>query len=346
MKTPHENAPQRTLRVPAGMADVAGHRNRPCPKSSATFVGNAWSCTVRLVVDDERALPHAAQDLMALLARIDGVASRFRPDSALSVANRAAGRPTPIPKLLVDLVDAALDAAAQTAGAVDPTLCLAMQRTGYDRDIRTVPADGPQVATPETLPHPGAWRRVRLHREAGLLTVPRGSALDLGATAKAWTADHAAHALAARYDTAVLVELGGDLAVAGGRPDGWCVQVAERESGDGQLVLVRHGGLTTSTTTVRTWRRGGALQHHLLDPATGRPAAGPWRTASVAAPCALAANVASTAAIVLGADAQEWLAARGLPARLVAQDGTITTTGGWPAPLSVAQDEDGTAVAA
>jgi thiamine biosynthesis lipoprotein len=306
--------------------------------SAATFVGSAWSCTVRLVVDDERSLPHAAKDLMALLARIDVVASRFRPDSALSIANKQAGRPTPVPKLLVDLVDAALDAAAQTAGAVDPTLGLAMQRTGYDRDIRTVPVDARTAATPGDSPTPGAWRRVRLHREAGLLTVPLGGALDLGATAKAWTADHAAQALAARYDTAVLVELGGDLAVAGNRPGGWCVQVAEREGGPGQLVLVRHGGLATSTTTVRTWRRGGIAQHHILDPVTGRPADGPWRTASVAAPCALAANVASTAAIVLGDGALDWLGARNLPARLVSRDGAVVTTPGWPDDVVAPQD--------
>jgi FAD:protein FMN transferase len=295
---------------------------------TATFVGSAWSCTVRLVVDDERALRPAADDLLALLDRVDRAASRFRTDSALSIANRAAGRPTPIPRLLVDLVGAALDAAVQTAGAVDPTLGLAMHRIGYDRDIHSVSPDAADDLT-ET-DRPGTWRSVRLHREAGLLTVPRGTALDLGATAKAWTADHAAQALAARYDTAVLVELGGDLAVAGDRPDGWCIRVAERDGADGQLVLVRDGGLTTSTTTVRTWQRAGRTMHHIIDPATGLPATGRWRTASVAASSALAANIASTYSVVRGKDAVEWLIAGGLAARLVAQDGSITTTPGWP----------------
>lgn len=295
---------------------------------SATFVGTAWSCTVRLVVDDARALRPAAEDLMALLDRVDRAASRFRPDSALSVANRAAGRPTPVPRLLVDLVAAALDAAEQTAGAVDPTLGRALHRIGYDRDIRSVipgPAD-----VPPAIDHQDRWRSVRLHREAGLLTVPRGVALDLGATAKAWTADHAARALAARYSTAVLVELGGDLAVAGDRADGWCIRVAEREGADGHLVLVRRGGLATSTTTVRTWQRAGHAMHHIVDPSTGLPTVGPWRTASIAAPSALAANIASTRSLVRGSDAVEWLTRRGLAARLVAQDGSFTTTPGWP----------------
>jgi FAD:protein FMN transferase len=295
---------------------------------TGSYVGSAWSCTVRLVVDDQRVLRPATEDFLTLLARVDAVASRFRPDSALSIANARAGRPTPVPRLLVDLVAVALEAGDQTDGLVDPTVGLAVRRSGYDRDIRAVAPDGPAVASARAA---AGWRDVVLHREAGLLTVPAGTALDLGATAKAYVADHAAQALSRRYDTAVLVELGGDLSVAGNRPDGWCIQVAEHEAGDGQLVLVRHGGLTTSTTIVRQWRRGGRPMHHVIDPRTGGPAEGPWRTATVAAPCALAANVASTAALILGARAVDWLEARGLAARLVDQDGRITTTVDWPA---------------
>jgi FAD:protein FMN transferase len=295
---------------------------------SATSVTRAWSCTVRLVVDDERTLAAAAEDLTTLLARVDKAASRFRRDSALSIANARVGRPTAIPKLLVELVGVALDAAARTDGAVDPTVGLAMHHIGYDRDIAAIAADGPAL---RHLTPGRRWQDVRLNREAGLLTVPPGTALDLGATAKAHVADRAAAALSRRYRTAVLVELGGDLAVAGHPERGWGVRVAEREGEEGQLVVVRHGGLATSTTIVRRWTRGAAAMHHIVDPRTGAPADGPWRTASVAAPTALAANVASTAAIVMGEPALGWLEARGLTARLVARDGAVATTGNWPA---------------
>jgi len=294
---------------------------------SAAFTTRAWSCSVRLVVDDARVLRNASADLVALLDRVDQVASRFRPDSALSKANALAGRPTPIPRLLVDLVEAALQAAAQTDGLVDPTLGKALCALGYDRDIAAVRRDGEAV---RSAPPRRTWHDLHLDRGAGLLTVPTGAALDLGATAKAYVADHAAAALHARYGSAVMVELGGDIAVAGNRPDGWCVTVAERDGDAGQLLLLRHGGLVTSTTTVRNWRRGAETLHHIVDPRTGRPAAGPWRTVSVAAPRALAANVASTAAIVLGAEAVTWLSERSIAARLVARDGRITTTAGWP----------------
>jgi thiamine biosynthesis lipoprotein len=287
----------------------------------------AWSCTMRLAVTDQRALRPAARDLTDLLERVDAAASRFRPDSALSVANARAGRPVPVPALLVDLVGAALDAAARSNGAVDPTVGRVMHAIGYDRDIATLEPDGAAiVARPARL----TWRDVRLDREVGLLTVPAGTALDLGATAKAYVADLAARTISERYHVGTMVELGGDIAFAGKRLGGWQVRVAEREGLPGQVVTIREGGLTTSTTTVRQWRRGGRLAHHIVDPRTGLPTDGLWRTASVYAPSALLANTGSTAAIVKGAQAGAWLQSQNVAARLVARDGSITTVGGWP----------------
>jgi thiamine biosynthesis lipoprotein len=133
----------------------------------------------------------------------------------------------------------------------------------------------------------------------------------------------------------VLVELGGDVSVAGGPVGGWPVRVAEQEGADGQVVLVRSGGIATSTTTIRTWARGGRRQHHIVDPRTGAPTEGPWRTASVYAGSALDANTASTAAIVMGEQALPWLEAHNYRARLVGPTGEIVTTTTWPASSSL-----------
>jgi thiamine biosynthesis lipoprotein len=294
--------------------------------ATATF--GAWSCTVRLVVADERVLDYATTDLVNLLGRVEAAASRFRADSELSRANALAGRPVPISRLLTDLVGAALDAAAQTGGAVDPTIGRAMVANGYDRDIAAVRVTPGPV---RPIVSSASWTDVRLNPALGVLTVPAGAALDLGATAKAFTADLAARTMYARYGVPVLVELGGDLAVAGSRPGGWPINVAEAEGAPGQIVTVSHGGVATSTTTVRRWQHGAKEMHHIVDPATGTPVNGPWRTVSVWAESALAANTASTAAIVLGSRAIGWLIANGVAARLVDHLGTITTVGDWPA---------------
>ena len=98
----------------------------------------------------------------------------------------------------------------------------------------------------------------------------------------------------------------------------------------GQLVRLAGGAVATSSVTCRQWRRGGRLMHHIVDPQSGRPATGPWRTVSVAAASCAEANAAATAAIVAGDRAEAWLAETGLPARLVAQGGAVRLLGGWP----------------
>jgi len=95
-------------------------------------------------------------------------------------------------------------------------------------------------------------------------------------------------------------------------------------------VSVSAGGLATSSTTVRRWRAGGREHHHIVDPRDGQAAEEVWRTVSVAAGTCVDANTASTAAIVRGRAAVRWLESAGLPARLVARDGAVTRTAGWP----------------
>jgi thiamine biosynthesis lipoprotein len=98
----------------------------------------------------------------------------------------------------------------------------------------------------------------------------------------------------------------------------------------GQTVSIRDGGLATSSVTARRWIHDGVSMHHIIDPHTGAPARGAWRTVSVVAADCADANIASTAAIVRGKDALAWLSGLGLPARLVAHDGGVRTVAGWP----------------
>jgi FAD:protein FMN transferase len=279
-------------------------------------------------------LSRARQLLATVLERADRSCSRFRPDSELVAANRRSGSVVHLSGDLHRAVRAALDAAAATDGIVDPTLGAHLRAIGYDRTYARVRARGGWQF--EALERPrGAWRRVELDDERRLLRAPAGTELDLGATAKALTADLAAQRIATETGVGALVSLGGDIAVAGSAPEeGWCVLVSSAHDspldGDGQRVALSRGGLATSSTGVRVWRTSSGEMHHLLDPRTGLSASTPWSAASVAADTCLQANVASTAAIILGDAAPLWLAGRNLPARLVSRDGAVTTTAGWP----------------
>jgi thiamine biosynthesis lipoprotein len=296
---------------------------------SASRTWKAWSCTVGLTVEDPAALGAACGALKALMDRVDKAASRFRDDSELSMVNARAGFMVPVSRLLVDLVDVSLVAASISGGAVDPTVGAAVVAAGYDQDIETVRRRLPQAAG-VSAPAVG-WKHVQLNRRLGLVGVPKGAALDLGATAKAWTADRAALVLSKRHGCAVLVEIGGDLRAAGTPAEPWVIDVAEREGDPGVPVTLSHGGLTTSTRTARSWPTPTGQAHHVIDPRTGQPADGPWRTASVWAPTAVRANTFSTAIVATGEAALGRLTLAGHPARLVADDGEITELAGWPA---------------
>ncbi|WP_019229141.1 FAD:protein FMN transferase, partial [Sedimentibacter sp. B4] len=130
----------------------------------------------------------------------------------------------------------------------------------------------------------------------------------------------------------VALSLGGDVAVShAGRPTWWPIEIRDHPDAEGTVeVAIAEGGLATSSTVVRRWTAGGVIRHHLVDPRTGESARTRWRTVSATGPSATAANVATTAAVILGDDAIEWLTRRSVAARLVSEDGTVTLTAGWP----------------
>ena len=300
-------------------------------QSIASAEWQALGTLARVVVTDTGALAEAVTIGRREIEAVDAACSRFRADSELTRLNQAGGACTSISPLLARCLEVALRASRLTDGIVDPTVGEAMLAAGYDRDFSAVSALGPRVTFSSS---PG-WRVVELDSQSLTVRLPRGVRLDLGATAKAFAADLVVTAIQRQVGSGVLLSLGGDVAVAGQPPvGGWIVRVTDdcrsASDADGQTVAITAGGLATSSTTVRRWSRGGAALHHILDPHTGRPADEIWRTVSVAAATCADANIAATAAIVLGRGAYDWLAARGLPARLVGVDGRLKRTSGWP----------------
>jgi thiamine biosynthesis lipoprotein len=298
--------------------------------ASITFP--ALGTTVSVLATEPRAIPAARRAVEHELGEMDAAASRFRTDSELARLNGAGGRRVQVGPLLLTALTVALRTAQLTEGDVDPTIGRAIRLSGYDRDFAEVARVGPALDV-ESAPAAG-WRAVEVDAAEGWVRVPAGVEVDLGATAKALAVDRAVAAAHVAADCGVLVSVGGDLAVSGPPPpDGWAVRVTDdhRDGGRcGQTITIVDGGLATSSTTVRRWKRGEHIVHHIVDPRTGEPAGGPWRTVSVTARSCVDANTASTAAIVRGATAVPWLGGLGLPTRLVAQDGGVVTVGGWP----------------
>jgi thiamine biosynthesis lipoprotein len=309
------------------------------------------SCTLLGIADDRalggslRVIVTRPESLHAAKAAVDGIvgaidlaASRFREDSELSRLNSSPEREVTVSPLLAQAIGAALRGAELSGGAVDPTIGSAVRLAGYDSDFAKVPADGDRI---NLIAHqvPG-WRAIRFDVHSRSIRLPRGVEIDLGATAKALASDLAAAAASKAIDGAgVLVSLGGDIAVAGQAPvEGWSIQTSDDSAAPiddtAETISITSGGIATSSTTVRRWTRGGVVLHHIIDPATGLPADSCWRTASVVAASCVDANIASTAAIVMGRNAVAWLEANRLPGRLVDLDGNVHRVAGWPEPAA------------
>jgi thiamine biosynthesis lipoprotein ApbE len=307
---------------------------------SASVLGiaddRALGGSLRVVVTDPRSLTAAKAAVDEVINAVDDAASRFREDSELSRLNAAPETEVVVSPLLAQAIAAGLRGAQLTDGAVDPTVGTAIKLVGYDADFAQVIKDGGPLRIRAN--RVAGWRAIRFEAATRCVWIPRGVEIDLGATAKALASDLAAKTAAGVISKGgVLVSLGGDIAVAGDPPaGGWPVQVSE-DSGAPiddreETITINDGGIATSSTTVRRWTRGGVIVHHIIDPATGLPADGPWRTTTVAATTCVDANIASTAAIVLGGGALDWLERHGLAARLVGRDGRIVSTSRWPKP--------------
>jgi thiamine biosynthesis lipoprotein len=237
------------------------------------------------------------------------VFSRFRADSELNRVNRSESRVVVVSDLFARVLRAALAAAHSTNGLVDPTLGAAIEAAGYDRDFSLLANDarppGPAVR----------GRRDSVRLSGRLLSRPPGIALDLNGVVKALAVDSALELITGDG----LVAAGGDLAARGGANVGL--------PGAGALHLIA-GGVATSGTTKRHWRRGGELQHHLIDPGSGRPARSRWDEVTVAADSCLAADVAAKAAFLLSDEGPGWLDERGLPGRFRA-GGELVVNDAW-----------------
>jgi thiamine biosynthesis lipoprotein len=217
---------------------------------------------------------------------------------------------------LASMLALSIDAAHATDGLVSPAVGGAVLAAGYDRDFAVLPADGDAVEPVRVPSH----ESIVLRGTILLRTEP--VVLDLNGVVKGKTVDDALG-----LATGGWVSAGGDLATT--------VPISVGLPG-GEVVTLRSGGLATSSTARRTWRRGGERQHHLIDPRTGRPADAPWSDVTVAAGSCTRADVAAKAALLLGAAGPAWLDEQRLPGRFLAHDGSVLHNAAWRAGLAEA----------
>ena len=324
-----------TPTTPAPRPPRASHeRPRRLPRKPAVRSLQAIGTTATVVVDD----PAAADAALALLAddldALDGPAAGSGPTPNCGASKAGAAGPPVVEPAAVrrPRVGRAPWPPARRASSTRPSA----RRWSSWATTATSPRSATVVGVPDPPPAPApGWWRIGLDRHERTVTVPDGVHVDLGSTGKAFGADRSAARIAAALGCGVLVNLGGDVAVAGPR--------AGRGLGRGHRRPLHHGAGRRRRGGRPPVRRAGHLGHHgpdlvaagtpvhhIVDPWTGAVAPTTWALVSAVGATCVEANGWTTAAVVWGEDAPGNLAGHGVAARLVRPDGRVLTVGDWP----------------
>ncbi len=260
----------------------------------------------------------AADAIEELLRRYDDALSRFKPGSELCALNEDPRATVPASELLRSAVGAALDAAARTAGLVDPTVYDELLAAGYREtwdkarrlDLRAALAENDAPRRPARPRPEQRWREITVDDAAGTITRPPGLHLDTGGTGKGHAADLAA-ALLDGYTTWA-VDCGGDLRVGGDSGVEREVEVEHPFTGEMfDSIRVRRSAVATSGLRSRIWRdERGRVAHHLLDPSTGKPVFSGLVAVTALAPTAVEAEALAKQALLSGPSAAPGILAR------------------------------------
>ena len=274
-----------------------------------------------LVVGAEADLAIWASDRAAAL---EASWTRFAPSELGALADRP-DEAVVVSEDTFRLVEASCTAWSATGGAFDPTVLDAVRALGYDRSYDELALE--VGADPASAPVPGL-DGVELDPAARTVRLPAGVAIDPGGIGKGLAADILTDELAERGAAGALVNLGGDCRVTGASPDAdsWSFGVEDPFDPDRDLAVIRltSGGVATSSTRRRRWRRGGEELHHLIDPATGRPSTSGVRSATVVAGAGWWAEAEAKMLVVAGVEALDRL--DGASGIVVTEDGEVHAT--------------------
>ncbi|HRW36358.1 MAG TPA: FAD:protein FMN transferase [Aquihabitans sp.] len=289
----------------------------------------AMGTTAHVLVHGDEALLDLAQ---AEVERLEAAWSRFRPTSEVSRLNDAGGRWVAVSPDTVLLVERAILASVVTEGRFDPTVLGDVIRAGYDRDFALVAARDAASPSPASPLRRGV-DGIEVDAAHGAVRLPAGTGFDPGGIGKGLAADLVAGRLDAEGAAGALINLGGDLRAVGYGPDGddWAIELDPAASGlPLATVSLERGAIATSTTLRRRWELDDEVRHHLIDPATGRPAVGDLVAASVLAAHGWQAEVLAKAALVAGLEAGLTLVERlGADALLVDRHGALHRAAGF-----------------
>jgi thiamine biosynthesis lipoprotein len=271
------------------LAICCGCQPHPLNRESRLMMGTI----VEVVSPDKRATRIAFDEI----ERIEGLLSKYKPDSEVSRLNRA-GQLTVSPPTLYVLRQAKRFWAA-TEGAFDITVGPLMTAWGFsDKNFRL--PDKQSIA--QALESVGFDKVVIDEQNSRISFSREGMSVDLGAIAKGYAVDCAVEKLKQAGIKSCLISAGGDIYCLGdkaGKP--WNIAIANPR-GQGSLgnLQLKGRAVATSGGYQQYFFKQGKRYSHIFNPQTGYPADSGVVSATVIAPDCLTADALATSIFVLG----------------------------------------------
>ena len=226
--------------------------------------------------------------------RLDALLAAQKDDSEIAAVNDGA---EVVSEETAALLRRALEIAAETNGAYDPTVYPLMRAWGFTDGNYRVPADAELDALLQTT----GWTEVSV--DGTTTSLPEGFALDLGGIGKGYAAGRCKEILKAHGVTSALLSLGGNVSALGSKPDGtaWTVAIEDPDGGDYLgTVQIADQCVVTSGGYQRYFEQDGVRYWHILDPETGKPARSGMKSVTIVSADDTLADALSTALFVMG----------------------------------------------
>lgn len=226
--------------------------------------------------------------------RLDALLAAQKDDSEIAAVNDGA---EVVSEETAALLRRALEIAAETNGAYDPTVYPLMRAWGFTDGNYRVPADAELDALLQTT----GWTEVFV--DGTTASLPEGFALDLGGIGKGYAAGRCKEILKAHGVTSALLSLGGNVSALGSKPDGtaWTVAIEDPDGGAYLgTVQITDQCVVTSGGYQRYFEQDGVRYWHILDPETGKPARSGMKSVTIVSADDTLADVLSTALFVMG----------------------------------------------
>ena len=276
--------------------------NKPVRTSHSEFGLMETFINITVYTNDEKSGQMAVRRVLDIMQSLEKDLSRHLDNSPVSNINQQAGvEKVEVPDNVFELLELGKKMGEETKGAFDITVTPLLELWGFGTVVPRVPTEEEL----EEVLNLVDYQQIQLSEEENAVFLPKkGMALDLGGIAKGYIVDRGIEKLIELKIQSAFLDVGGDIRVVGTKPDGtpWRIGIQHPRNRDEIIAVLSltDRAVVTSGDYERFFMENNIKYHHLLDPATGRPADKGLVSVTVIALDAVMADIFSTAFFIMG----------------------------------------------